>query len=115
MARASGAWSCTERVTLTSLLWFQVIHAFFRVATMLATLGAAVAMVLLVQAGAAESGTALHQDGEPKQLRAEPTRTGKERLGDKSTDEQRIDNCNVPIDMRGTRPRPSVCPHVPTS
>jgi hypothetical protein len=30
-------------------------------------------------------------------------------------DEQRIDNCNVPIDMRGTRPRPSVCPHVPTS
>jgi hypothetical protein len=30
-------------------------------------------------------------------------------------DEQRIDNCNVPIGMRGTRPRPSACPHVPTS
>ena len=43
------------------------------------------------------------------------TLTGKERLGRKWMDEQRIDNCNVPIDMRGTRPRPSVCPHVPTS
>ena len=43
------------------------------------------------------------------------TLTGKERLGRKWMDEQRIDNCNVPIDMRGTRPRPSACPHVPTS
>ena len=43
------------------------------------------------------------------------TLTGKERLGRKWMDEQRIDNCNVPIDMRGTRPRPSLCPHVPTS
>lgn len=43
------------------------------------------------------------------------TLTGKERLGRKWMDEQRIDNCNVPIDMRGTRPRPNACPHVPTS
>jgi hypothetical protein len=43
------------------------------------------------------------------------TLTGKERLGRKWMDEQRIDNCNVPIDMRGSRPRPSLCPHVPTS
>jgi hypothetical protein len=35
--------------------------------------------------------------------------TGKERLGRKWTDEQRIDNCNVPIDKRGTRPRPDGC------
>ena len=35
--------------------------------------------------------------------------TGKERLGRKWTDEQRIDNCNVPIDKRGTKPRPSEC------
>jgi hypothetical protein len=39
--------------------------------------------------------------------------TGKERLGKKWMDEQRIDNCNVPIDKRGTKPRPSTCPHVP--
>jgi hypothetical protein len=41
--------------------------------------------------------------------------TGKERLGRKWMDEQRIDNCKVPIDKRGSRQRPSVCPHVPTS
>ena len=29
------------------------------------------------------------------------TLTGKERLGRKWMDEQRIDNCNVPIDKRG--------------
>lgn len=40
--------------------------------------------------------------------------TGKERLGRKWMDEQRIDNCNVPIDKRGARPRPSTCSHVPT-
>jgi hypothetical protein len=40
--------------------------------------------------------------------------TGKERLGRKWRDEQRIDNCKVPIDKRGNTPRPSACPHVPT-
>lgn len=35
--------------------------------------------------------------------------TGKERLGEKWTDEQRIDNCKVPLDKRGARPRPT-CP-----
>ena len=37
------------------------------------------------------------------------TLTGKERLGRKWTDEQRIDNCAVPTDKRGTKPRPSAC------
>jgi hypothetical protein len=36
--------------------------------------------------------------------------TGKERLGEKWKDEQRIDNCNVPVDKRGTKPRPEACP-----
>jgi hypothetical protein len=35
--------------------------------------------------------------------------TGKERLGPKWTDEQRIDNCNVPVEKRGPRLRPSAC------
>jgi hypothetical protein len=39
--------------------------------------------------------------------------TGKERLGRKWMDEQRIDNCKVPIDKRGTKPRLSTCPQVP--
>jgi hypothetical protein len=42
------------------------------------------------------------------------TLTGKERLGPKWTDEQRIDNCKVPVDKRGTKARSSACPHVPT-
>jgi hypothetical protein len=42
------------------------------------------------------------------------TLTGKERLGRKWMDEQRIDNCNVPVDKRGSKPRPSGCPHTPT-
>jgi len=40
--------------------------------------------------------------------------TGKERLGRKWSDEQRLDNCNVPLDKRGTQPRPSECVHAPT-
>ena len=41
--------------------------------------------------------------------------TGKERLGPKWTDEQRIDNCKVPTDKRGATPRPSVCRNAPPS
>jgi len=53
--------------------------------------------------------------GEPasNSVASPATLTGKERLGRKWKDEQRIDNCNVPLDKRGTRPRPSACPHVP--
>jgi hypothetical protein len=40
--------------------------------------------------------------------------TGKERLGRKWMDEQRIDNCKVPADKQGGRPRSSACPHIPT-
>jgi hypothetical protein len=40
--------------------------------------------------------------------------TGKERLGRKWMDEQPIDNCKVPADKQGGRPRSSECPHVPT-
>jgi hypothetical protein len=39
--------------------------------------------------------------------------TGKERLGEKWEDEQRIDNCKVPLDKRGTKPRPDSCAPVP--
>jgi hypothetical protein len=35
--------------------------------------------------------------------------TGKERLGEKWNDEQRLDNCNVPVDKRGPKPRPDAC------
>jgi hypothetical protein len=49
----------------------------------------------------------------PDSAGAPATLTGKERLGRKWTDEQRVDNCKVPVDKRGSRPRPSACPDVP--
>lgn len=39
--------------------------------------------------------------------------TGKERLGEKWKDEQRTDNCKVPLDKRGTKQRPDSCAHAP--
>jgi hypothetical protein len=44
-----------------------------------------------------------------------PVLTGKERLGPKWTDEQRIDNCHVPVDKRGSKHRPDDCPNTPSS
>ena len=32
-----------------------------------------------------------------------------ERLGGKASDEQRVDNCKVPLDQRGSKPRPDDC------
>jgi hypothetical protein len=72
------------------------------------TLGVMLAIFIALPAGAQDSG------GKPVPHPADPVRTGKERLGRKWMDEQRIDNCNVPVDKRGTRPRPTVCPHGPT-
>lgn len=36
-------------------------------------------------------------------------KTGKERLSDKASDEQRVDNCKVPPERQGTTPRPAAC------
>jgi hypothetical protein len=38
--------------------------------------------------------------------RAAEMKTSKERLSNKAADEQRVDNCGVPVDQRGTTPRP---------
>ena len=38
--------------------------------------------------------------------RAEEALTLKERLSDKASDAQRVDNCHVPPERRGTQPRP---------
>jgi len=43
---------------------------------------------------------------------AEPTKTSKERLSDKASDEQRVDDCRVPPERRGTATRPD-CPERP--
>jgi hypothetical protein len=62
------------------------------------------------------------QDRQPDQTPSRPetavpangsSLTGKERSGRKWQDEQRIDNCNVPADKRGSKPRPD-CLHSPS-
>lgn len=38
-----------------------------------------------------------------------PVKTGKERLSSKASDEQRVDNCKVPPELRGPTARPDTC------
>jgi hypothetical protein len=68
---------------------------------------AATALVLLVGWPPTGGGAPA---ADANQAQAEPTRTGKERLGGKGADEQRVDNCKVPLDLRGAKPRPDQCP-----
>ena len=67
------------------------------------------AQVGLAQVGPASTSAAPRQEGTAGQAQAEPARTGKERLGGKASDEQRVDNCKVPLDLRGSTPRPDDC------
>ena len=48
---------------------------------------------------------------------AQEVQTLKERLSDKASDAQRVDNCHVPPERRGTLPRPDCAekPRPPTS
>jgi hypothetical protein len=48
---------------------------------------------------------AVRADDQPE---APTVRTGKERLSDKASDEQRVNDCKVPPTRR-TRPRPTEC------
>jgi hypothetical protein len=70
----------------------------------------AIAMALAIQAASASTGAMPCKGQDAKQLPAEPTRTGKERLGGKASDEQRTDNCKVAPELRGPKPRPDDCP-----
>ena len=72
------------------------------------------ALFLALQISLTAQAAAQDAAAQPGSSPSGQTLTGKERLGRKWMDEQRIDNCNVPVDKRGTRPRPSICPHVPT-
>jgi hypothetical protein len=66
------------------------------------------ALMLCVGGGHAESDVK-----PPPQTAAETSakadETLKERLSDKASDEQRVDNCKVPLDRRGTKARPEGC------
>ena len=63
-------------------------------------------VALLAMGGAASAHAANAADSaasEPKTL--------KERLGDKASDDQRADNCKVPVAERGSKARPDDCMH----
>jgi hypothetical protein len=72
---------------------------------------AALMLALSLQVGLAVAGEGPREDNDAKALQAGPTRTGKERLGGKASDEQRVDNCKVPLNRRGATPRPDTCRH----
>ncbi|HEX2136587.1 MAG TPA: hypothetical protein VHG30_11890 [Microvirga sp.] len=45
----------------------------------------------------------------PAPLKPPAVATGKERLSGKAADEQRVDDCKVPPDKRGSKQRPAEC------
>ena len=49
----------------------------------------------------------------PDIMIAQEPQTLKERLSDKASDNQRIDNCRVPAERRGSAPRPDCPPELP--
>ena len=66
------------------------------------------AIVIAAQAVLAAAAPTLAGEAED-QVEVAPTRTGKERLGGKASDEQRVDNCKVPENRRGSKLRPESC------
>ncbi len=48
------------------------------------------------------------RENAPRELR-QATRTGKERLAGKASDEQRVNDCKVPENLRGSSQRPANC------
>lgn len=64
-------------------------------------------------AGGKQEGRAVGAAASSEMVR--PALTGKERLGPKWTDEQRLDNCKVPREKRGPKLRPNACADAPPS
>jgi hypothetical protein len=92
-------------------------RAFF-CATMLAvsipSAGPVMKLLVLIGAcvawtGAAQAMQAVAPDA--ASAAASEPKTLKERLSDKASDEQRVDNCNVPVARRGSKVRPDSCAH----
>ena len=71
-----------------------------------------IAYVLVVLVTAAGAATAHAADAAaPVDTAASEPKTLKERLGDKASDDQRVDNCKVPVAERGSKLRPDDCLH----
>lgn len=68
---------------------------------------AAAALVAMLGVASSQAAAA-----DAKQDAASEPKTLKERLGDKASDDQRVDNCKVPVAERGSKVRPDDCSHV---
>jgi hypothetical protein len=71
-------------------------------------LAGAAAMVVAMPGGRAFVGGGAGAAPETEEA-PPPARTAKERLRSKAADEQRVDNCKVPPELRGPKPRPDDC------
>jgi hypothetical protein len=69
------------------------------------------AVLLAMQTGLAAADGASGVDPIARERQTAPERTIKERLSSKASDEQRVDNCKVPFELRGPKPRPDDCDH----
>jgi hypothetical protein len=79
------------------------------VAWTLLTLVALAAASARADGEASQTQASQTQASEIEASQPQPTRTAKERLGGKASDEQRLDNCKVPRDLRGPKLRPDDC------
>jgi len=70
---------------------------------MLAVLGISIAAAVLLPGDAHAQSTTTVGTG------MAPAATGKERLGDKASDNQRVNDCHVPPEKRGPIKRPTEC------
>jgi hypothetical protein len=72
------------------------------------TLATTMVLAFAVQSSVASADDAPRETASEVPQKA--TLTVKERLSGKAADEQRVDNCKVPLDQRGPKPRPDACP-----
>lgn len=78
-------------------------------ATTFPALGRTAAVLLGIQIALAPAVAAADEQRGANQVQTAPARTIKERLGTKASDEQRVNNCKVPVELRGPTPRPDDC------
>jgi hypothetical protein len=68
-------------------------------------------VALVAMGGAASAHAANAAAAAAADVAASEPKTLKERLGDKASDDQRVDNCKVPVAERGSKLRPDDCLH----
>ena len=68
-------------------------------------------VALVAMGGAASAHAANAAAAAAADVAASEPETLKERLGDKASDDQRVDNCKVPVAERGSKLRPDDCLH----